>query len=298
MAAASRPSSSLQHRPRCARRPTGTRGLGPFGHLRQLHRVAGHEHRRRSTPSVRSISTSMLRPRGADRRRPRPRSAPAPTAMPAADSFGSRFAASSCATAHASIAGRMHVVEVLGPARSRSANRGSVFHSGWPSSSASARTGARARSASRTSRRTRWNGVEDRRSCGSLSRCSPERLEVGDDVGHRDGGVVHRDVDALALAGRVAVAQRGEHADRRRTAPELMSPSAPTGFGRGVSSGRRACSRRCPTSPRRSTRTPASRAYGDPRRHRSPTPTRRSPPGATAAIPRRSRGPGGRSCPP
>ena len=40
-----------------------------------------------------------------------------------------------------------------------------------------------------------------------------QRFEVGDDVGHRHGRVVHRDVDPLALAGRVAVTQRGEDAD-------------------------------------------------------------------------------------
>ena len=43
----------------------------------------------------------------------------------------------------------------------------------------------------------------------------PERPEVGDDVGHGDHGVEHRDVDVLARAGGVAVPERGQHADHR-----------------------------------------------------------------------------------
>jgi len=42
-----------------------------------------------------------------------------------------------------------------------------------------------------------------------------ERTQARDDVGHRDHRVVHGDVDVLTLAGLVAVAQRGEDADRR-----------------------------------------------------------------------------------
>ena len=43
----------------------------------------------------------------------------------------------------------------------------------------------------------------------------PERPEVGDDVGHGDHGVEHRDVDVLARAGGVAVAEGRQHADHR-----------------------------------------------------------------------------------
>ena len=63
------------------------------------------------------------------------------------------------------------------------------------------------------------------------------RPEVRDDVGHRDHRVEHRDVDVLPLAGagRGAGARRARRS--RRTARELMSPSAPTGIVTGGSSG-------------------------------------------------------------
>ena len=41
------------------------------------------------------------------------------------------------------------------------------------------------------------------------------RPEVRHDVGHRDDRVEHGDVDVLTLAGAVALAERGEHADGR-----------------------------------------------------------------------------------
>ena len=46
-----------------------------------------------------------------------------------------------------------------------------------------------------------------------------ERPEVHHDVGHRRGGVEHRDVDVLADPALVAVTQRGEDARSPRTAP-------------------------------------------------------------------------------
>ena len=40
-----------------------------------------------------------------------------------------------------------------------------------------------------------------------------ERPEVGDDVGHRDDRIEHRDVDVLAESGVITMTQRGQHAD-------------------------------------------------------------------------------------
>ena len=129
--------------------------------------------------------------------------------------------ASCVCDAHASTAGRIIVLEVRAPSRraSRSAGRRST----------------------RGARRARRAALElvlahdlhderSRRTRGSPSQITCERL-----VGFRRArpsdqklvtmsviatiGVVHRDVDVLALAGAVAVAQRGEDADDARTAP-------------------------------------------------------------------------------
>src|SRR5690348_6457682 len=54
-----------------------------------------------------------------------------------------------------------------------------------------------------------------------------QRPEVRDDVGHRDHRVVHRDVDVLARARRLAVSQRGQDPDHARSeehTSELQSP--------------------------------------------------------------------------
>ena len=75
------------------------------------------------------------------------------------------------------------------------------------------RTGARARSAPRRSRRG-LEALEDHLRAPCRLGPHAERPEVRDDVGHRDHRVEHRDVDVLPLARAVAVAQRGQEADR------------------------------------------------------------------------------------
>ncbi len=60
LARRSRPSSAREDRGGVLADP-GDAGLGAFGHLRELHRVAGDEDVGSSTPSVRGISTSMWR---------------------------------------------------------------------------------------------------------------------------------------------------------------------------------------------------------------------------------------------
>ena len=55
------------------------------------------------------------------------------------------------------------------------------------------------------------NVVSDQRA--DVAAAQAHRPEVRDDVGHRHQRVEHGDVDVLALAGAVAVAQRGEDAD-------------------------------------------------------------------------------------
>ena len=70
--------------------------------------------------------------------------------------------------------------------------------------------------------------VQDQRA--ELAAAQAHRPEVRDDVGHGDDAVEHGDVDVLPDAGAVAVAEGGEHADRRRTSAAPMSPRAPTGF--------------------------------------------------------------------
>ena len=138
--------------------------------------------------------------------------------------------------AHASIAGRM-TSSRWSTQPWRSAKRGSVVHSGWPTSSASA--------ANWGSRPT-WmmNQPSDARnpsmiSAADVAAAQPERPEVRDDVGHGDHGVEHGDVDVLALAGGVAVAQRGQHADHARRARSRCRRARPTGATSGGSSPRR-----------------------------------------------------------
>ena len=57
-------------------------------------------------------------------------------------------------------------------------------------------------------------GVDDRTAV-AVQCVDAHREVVHDDVGHGHGGVVHRDVDVLPLAGGVAVPQRRECADDR-----------------------------------------------------------------------------------
>ena len=64
------------------------------------------------------------------------------------------------------------------------------------------------------------------------------RVEVRDEVGHRNGRIEHGDIDVLPFTGGVTVAKGGEHPDHAEQA-ELISPSAPTGLTIGGRSGSR-----------------------------------------------------------
>ena len=231
-------------------------GLGAFGHLRQLHRVAGDEHglgdavgaghlhehvARRDVRVGDHLGRVIARARDDARPRSAPRAA-------------SSFVAS---TAHASTAGRITSSRCVDPARRASRSAGRRATPAWPTSSASRSNWCSRRPGATNAAVGRPEAVQI--SVGaSRARAHAERPEVRDDVGHRDHRVEHRDVDVLALAGALAVPQRGEHADhaeeRRADVAERAdrdrAPAARPGC---------ACSRRCPTSPRRSARTPASR---------------------------------------
>ena len=271
---------ALQHRRRCARRPTGTRVSGPSAIFDSFTGLPGTS-TGSSTPSVRGISTSMLRAATCGSAITSDAWLLGPGDDAGRGELRARLRASCAVDAHASTAGRI-TVSRCGAQPARVAKRGSSFHSGWPTRSASAAELVLAHDLRDDVAVGRAEALADH--LERLVGLGPhaQRPEVRDDVGHRDHRVEHRDVDVLALAGALAVAQRGEdadHAEQRRA--DVAERADRDRHRRLVRDGG---SRRCPTSPRRSTRTRASRGTASRPCCRNPRSTRRSRAGARAAI--------------
>ena len=219
-----------QHRAGVLAEP-GHAVLGALGDLRQLHRVAGDQHRLLDAVGALHLDEHVAAGEVRVGDRPRRAVCTAPAAMPAAvSSFAHRLelrrvrrprldarAAARPRGARPQPCARREprVVEPLGMADDAARALELVLAHELHHEPAVGRRGT-----------CRGSAV-----LGSLSRCLPERPEVGDDVGHRDG---RRRTWRCRRAGprrcgRGGAARRG--CRWPRTAPELMSPSAPTGFG-------------------------------------------------------------------
>ena len=218
-----RPASSAPERPSSAAStsavcsPThGTRVSGPSVIFDSFTGLPGTS-TGFSTPSVRGISTSMWRAATCGSAITSGARLLGPATMPAAVS--SRAASSLVRVdAHASTAGRI-TVSRCGPQPARVAKRGSVLPLRPADELGELLELVLAHDLHDDVAVGRAEALADH--LEPLVGLGPhaQRPEVGDDVGHGDHRVEHRDVDVLALAGAVAVAQRGEdadHAEQRR----------------------------------------------------------------------------------
>ena len=203
---------------RCARRPTGTRVSGPSATFDSFTGLPGTS-TGSATPSVRGISTSMLRAATCGSAMTSDAWLLGPATMPAAVSSRAASSFVRC-DAHASTAGRITVSRCGGPAGTRSRSADRRFHSGLPDEVGEPRELVLAHDLHDDVAVGRAEALADhleRLARGSGRTPSDQKLVTMSVIAtHR---VEHRDVDVLALAG----ARRGGAARRgcrsRRTAP-------------------------------------------------------------------------------